>query len=54
MIRLTQFSIKLDEIDIKGEYEGNDEYGKVVVFSHGFGVKRDSWGMFNELRCTGN
>lgn len=50
MKELTQFEIKLDKsIAIKGEYEGNSKSGKVLVFSHGFGVKRDSWGMFNQV-----
>jgi hypothetical protein len=34
---------------IRGEYEGNAESKKAIIFSHGFGVKRDSHGMFVEL-----
>lgn len=49
MIKLTQFEIPFTLVNIKGEYEGDEKFGKVVIFSHGFGVKRDSWGMFNEL-----
>lgn len=51
-MNLTQFEIKLNkdiDIRIRGEYEGNEKSGKVVIFSHGFGVKRDSWGMFTDL-----
>lgn len=47
---LTQFSIPLTEkITVHGEYEGNTDSKKAIIFAHGFGVKRDSWGMFNEL-----
>lgn len=49
-MNLTNFSLQLDkDIAIQGEYEGNLESGRAVVFVHGFGVKRDSWGMFTEL-----
>ncbi|MBN2016262.1 alpha/beta fold hydrolase [Candidatus Dojkabacteria bacterium] len=48
-MNLTQFSLKLNSKFVKGEYEGNESSGKVVIFSHGFGVKRDSWGMFTQL-----
>lgn len=48
-LSLIQFQLSLDKIQTKGEYEGNADSGKVIIFSHGFGVKRDSWGMFNEL-----
>ena len=36
-------------VEVKGEYEGNGDSGKVLIFSHGFGVTRDSHGMFNQL-----
>lgn len=50
MTSLTQFEIPFaDNLPIMGEYEGNEASGYVVIFSHGFGVKRDSWGMFNEI-----
>lgn len=50
MRKLTQFELQLNQdIPIKGEFEGDDNSGKVVLFSHGFGVKRDSLGMFTEL-----
>lgn len=49
-MKLTAFTQKLiSGIEIKGEYEGNAKSGKIIVFSHGFGVKRDSRGMFNEI-----
>lgn len=49
-MKLTRFSVPLDgNTTIHGEYEGNIDSKKAVVFAHGFGVKRDSWGMFNEL-----
>ncbi|MBD3279162.1 MAG: hypothetical protein GF390_00440 [Candidatus Pacebacteria bacterium] len=49
-MKLTQFSILLnDNITIQGECEGNSDSKKAIVFAHGFGVKRDSWGMFNQL-----
>ena len=37
---------------IQGEYEGDEDSRRLVIFSHGFGVKRDSWGMFNEIGDT--
>jgi len=50
MTKLTQFEVKLDKKDvIKGEYEGDADSGRAIIFSHGFGVKRDSWGMFTKL-----
>lgn len=50
MIPITQFSIKLNkDITIKGEYEGDEDTKKVIIFSHGFGVKRDSRGMFTDI-----
>ena len=49
-MNLTQFEVKTtDGITVKGEYEGNEASKKVIIFSHGFGVARDSRGMFNEL-----
>lgn len=47
MIKRREISLK--EGGVKGEYWGNEESGKVIIFSHGFGVKRDSRGMFTEL-----
>lgn len=48
-INLRQFEIPLNhDLTIRGEYEGNPEKG-AVIFSHGFGVQRDSRGMFTEL-----
>lgn len=41
------FSIQ--EPPISGEIHGNPDSRKVVVISHGFGVKRDGRGMFTEL-----
>ncbi len=53
MTSLTQFNIPFaDNFAIKGEYEGNENAKRLVIFSHGFGVKRDSWGMFNEIGDT--
>lgn len=50
MLNLTQFQLKLNKtIVVKGEFVGNDQSGKVVVFSHGFGVTRNNHGMFKEL-----
>lgn len=50
MTHVTQFEIPfLKNFSIRGEYEGNKDAKQVVIFAHGFGVKRDSWGMFNEL-----
>jgi pimeloyl-ACP methyl ester carboxylesterase len=49
-MKITQFELRLNkEVTVKGECEGNAKSGKVVVFSHGFGVTRDSRGMFSEL-----
>lgn len=48
-MELTEFTIKTPSgIEVNREYEGNPE-GGVTVFSHGFGVTRDSYGMFNEI-----
>ena len=41
------FSIQ--EPPVSGEIYGNPDSRKVVVISHGFGVKRDGRGMFTEL-----
>lgn len=50
MTALTQFSLPFSQdFTIHGEFEGNEKSGKVIIFAHGFGVKRDSWGMFNDL-----
>jgi pimeloyl-ACP methyl ester carboxylesterase len=50
MHQLTQFEIPfLENFPIKGEYEGNQDAKRLVIFAHGFGVKRNSWGMFNEI-----
>jgi hypothetical protein len=47
---LTQFAIKTQSgAVVKGEYEGNLQSGKVIIFSHGFGVARDSRGMFTQV-----
>lgn len=49
-MNLTQFNIPLGKnLVISGEYEGNIESKKAIIFAHGFGVKRDSWGMFDQL-----
>lgn len=37
---------------INGEYEGNDTSHSVVVLVHGFGVLRDSRGLFTELSLS--
>lgn len=34
---------------IVGEYEGNYKSGRAIIFSHGFGMKRDSRGFFTEI-----
>lgn len=34
---------------VSGEVRGNAESKKAVIFSHGFGVRRDSRGMFTDL-----
>ncbi len=49
-MKKTEFKIKTkNNIQIKGDYKGNLTNKQVVIFSHGFGVKRDSYGMFTEL-----
>lgn len=47
MIEKTLFTI--NKPLVKGEIFGNENSQRVIVFSHGFGVKRDSRGMFSEL-----
>lgn len=50
IVSLTPFNIDAQDAPlINGEYEGNAESKRIVIFSHRFGVKRDSWGMFNEI-----
>lgn len=50
MLPLTQFEISKDRLSpVRGEYEGNENSGKVIIFSHGFGVLRDSRGLFTQL-----
>lgn len=50
MIQKTQFTVNYDdELTVTGEYEGTIDSGKVIVFSHGFGMKRDSRGFFTEI-----
>jgi pimeloyl-ACP methyl ester carboxylesterase len=47
---LTQFSIQINtDLKVHGEYEGAINTKQVIIFSHGFGVKRDSWGTFNQI-----
>ena len=49
-MKLTQFETQTDKgLTVKGEYEGNETAGRVIIFSHGFGVTRDSHGMFTEI-----
>jgi len=48
-MKLQQFKLLKNNITVKGEVEGNESSGNVVIFSHGFGVTRDSHGMFNEI-----
>jgi hypothetical protein len=42
-------SFSLKDGRVNGECWGNEKTGKAVIFSHGFGVRRDSRGMFDEL-----
>lgn len=50
MVDLTQFEIKTkDGLKVLGEFEGNEESGNIIVFSHGFGLQRDNRGKFSEL-----
>lgn len=45
-----QFSITFNEnVTINGEYKGNLDSKRAVVFVHGFGVKRDSRGLFTQI-----
>lgn len=37
------------EPKVEGEYFGNESSGRVVIFSHGFGVKRGSRTLFKDL-----
>jgi len=48
-MKLQQFKLLKNNITVKGEVEGNEKSGKVIIFSHGFGVTRSSHGMFNEI-----
>ena len=47
MVKKKRFLLK--KSGVKGEYWGNKVSGRVIIFSHGFGVKRDSRGMFTDL-----
>lgn len=50
MLPLTQFELPFfDNFSIKGEYEGNEKSGKVIIFSHGFGVDRTDRGLFTDI-----
>lgn len=50
MKKLTPFDLSFSEdFSILGEYEGNEKSGKVIIFSHGFGMKRDSKGLFIQI-----
>jgi hypothetical protein len=48
-MQLTQFKLKAGKVDALGEFEGNINSNKLIIFSHGFGVKRDSKKMFYEM-----
>ena len=49
-MKLQQFKFKTDNgLLVAGEFEGNENSGKVILFSHGFGVTRNSRGMFTEI-----
>jgi len=48
-MKLTQFKIKNTPVDVLGEYEGNQKSGKVIIFSHGFGVTRNNHELFIEI-----
>jgi hypothetical protein len=49
-MQVTQFEVKTKSgLTVKGEYEGSVTSKKVIIFSHGFGVTRDSHGMFTEI-----
>ena len=45
----TRKDFTLMDGDLKGEYWENKNTNKLVILSHGFGVQRDSRGMFTEL-----
>lgn len=50
MKKLTQFALPFNsDLSIQGEYEGNDTSGKAIIFSHGFGLQRNSRGFFTEI-----
>ena len=54
-LAITQFKITTPSgIFVSGEYEGNPGSGEVIVFVHGFGVKRDSRGMFTDISMVLN
>ncbi len=47
---MTQFHLQLNNnVTIYGEYSGNLSSQQAVILVHGFGVKRDSRGMFTDL-----
>jgi len=49
-MELTPFHLQVTEnLTVAGECVGNETSGRVVIFSHGFGVRRDSRGMFTQL-----
>lgn len=49
-MEITQFEIELNKnVIIYGEYEGNFDSKNAVIFSHGFGVRRNSNGMFSDI-----
>jgi hypothetical protein len=50
MKELEYFEIKISENrSINGEYEGSFDSGKVIIFCHGFGVRRDGRTLFNDI-----
>lgn len=50
MLPITQFDLPFfDNFEIKGEYEGNKKSGKVIIFSHGFGVDRTDRGLLTDI-----
>lgn len=50
MLLLTQFDLPFfDNFTIRGEYEGNEKSGKVIIFSHGFGVDRTDRGLLSDI-----
>lgn len=48
MIEKTEFTLD-GEPKVEGGYYGNGAAGKIVIFSHGFGVKRGSRTLFKDL-----